>query len=74
MAHNTTLKFKRKKSPPLPELVDKLIKKSAGMLKAGELKASVSDLVRAVHLRRKLFPLKPAKRSPAWVDRWSQLS
>jgi hypothetical protein len=70
MKITTNLKLKRKKSPPLPELVDKLIKKSADGLKAGEIKGSVSDLVRVVHLRRKLFPVTPVQLPPAWVDSW----
>jgi hypothetical protein len=73
MAHNTTLKFKRRKSRPLPELVDKLIIKSVSGLKSGKIKASVSDLIRSVHLRRKLFPVTLVKRPTTWVEGWSQI-
>jgi hypothetical protein len=73
MAHKTNLKYKQKKPQSLPERVDKLIGKSVASLRTGKIKASVSDLVRAVRLRRKLFPMTLVKRPPAWVDRRSQL-
>ena len=72
MNTTNTLKLKRRKSPRVPEAIDKLIKRSVARLRKGKIKASVSDLVRAVHLRRKLFPVTPEKRPTTWVDYHSQ--
>jgi hypothetical protein len=69
MAHKTNLKYKRK-APPLPELVEQLINRSMEGLKTGETKPSVSDLIRMVHLQRKLFPRVPEPGSAIWVDSW----
>jgi hypothetical protein len=71
MAARNTLKYKRNKSPSLIELVDKLIKRSVDALENGEIKATVSDLIRIVHLRRKLFPVPPAPVPVTWIDGWS---
>ena len=68
MAYKRTLKLKQKKSPPLPELVDKLIRKSVDALKTGKIKVSVSDLIRMRHLRQKLFPEALVPKPPTWVD------
>jgi hypothetical protein len=70
MAHKTNLKRKRKSAPPLPGLVDQLIDRSMEGLKTGETRTSVSDLIRMVHLQRKLFPLVPEPGSAIWVDSW----
>jgi hypothetical protein len=68
MASKTSLKNKRKKVPPLPELVEQLIDRSVNGLMTGETKPSVSDLIRMVHLQRKLFSQVPEPGSAMWVD------
>jgi hypothetical protein len=70
MTNKTGLKHKRKKAPPLPELVEQLIHRSVDGLSTGETKPSVSDLIRMVHLQRKLFPVVPESGSVVWVDSW----
>ena len=70
MANKTTLKYKQKEPQPLPELVDDLVKRSVDALDTGKIKASVSDLVRVIHLRRKLFPATLVPKPPTWVDGW----
>jgi hypothetical protein len=70
MAHKSNLKSKRKKAPPLPGLIDQLIDRSVEGLKTGETRPSVPDLIRMVHLQRKLFPQVPEPGSVIWVDSW----
>jgi len=68
MAYKRTLEHKRKKSPPLPELIDTLIERSMAALRTGQIKATVSDLIRMVHLRQKLYPVTPVSGTATWVD------
>jgi hypothetical protein len=70
MAYKRTLKLQRRKSPPLPELVEKLIGKSVTELRTGGIKPTVLDLIRMVQLRRKLFPATPVQGNVEWIDRW----
>jgi hypothetical protein len=70
MPNKSNIKHKRKEAPPLPELVEQLINRSVEGLTTGETKPSVSDLIRMVHLQRKLFPAVPALGSVVWVDSW----
>jgi len=70
MAHKNNLKLKRKKTPPLPGLVDQLIDRSMDGLKTGETKPSIADLIRMVQLQRKLFPEVPDPSSIIWIDSW----
>jgi hypothetical protein len=70
MANKSSLKHKQKKAPPLPELVEQLIKRSVEGLSTGETKPSVSDLIRMLHLQQKLFPQVPEPGSAVWVDSW----
>jgi hypothetical protein len=70
MANKTNLQHKRKETPSLPELVEQLIDRSVDGLSSGETKASVSDLIRMVHLRQKLFPEVPEPGLAVWVDSW----
>jgi len=72
MAIKRTLKYKRNKRPPLIEMVDKLIRKSVDALESGRMKVSVSDLIRIVHLRRKLFPETLVPNPPVWIDGWGR--
>jgi len=67
MAYKKILEHKRKKSPPLPELVNQLIGKSVDALRTGQIKATVSDLIRMVHLRQKLYPVTPVSATATWV-------
>jgi hypothetical protein len=69
MPRKINLKHKRK-TPPLPELVEQLINRSVEGLKSGETRPSVSDLIRMVHLQRKLFPQVPESGLAIWVDSW----
>jgi hypothetical protein len=68
MAHKRTLKHKQRKSPPLLEVVDRLINRGLEALRTGKIKASISDLIRMYRLQQKLLPAKPAPRPPKWVD------
>jgi hypothetical protein len=70
MAAKRTLKYKRNKRPPLIEAVDKLIKKTIDALETGRIKATVSDLIRIVHLRQKLYPAAPVPGTVTWIDGW----
>jgi hypothetical protein len=70
MAYKRTLKRQRRKSPPLPELVDKLIGRSVTALRTAGIKLTVLDLIRMVHLRRKLFPVTPVPGNVEWIDSW----
>jgi len=69
MAAKRTLKYKRNKRPSLIEAVDKLIRKSLDALDRGPIKASVSDLVRIVHLKQKFYPAAPVPGTVTWTDR-----
>ena len=70
MAYKRRLTLQRRKSPPLPELVEKLIGKSVEALRMGGIKTTVLDLIRMVQLRRKLFPVIPVQGNVEWVDSW----
>jgi hypothetical protein len=70
MAHKTNLKDVQKKAPSLSGLVDQLIDRSVEGLTTGETRPSVADLIRMVHLQRKLFPQVPEPGSVMWVDSW----
>ena len=70
MAAKRTLKYKRNKRPPLIEAVNNLIRKTLDALERGAIKASVSDLVRIVHLKQKLYPAAPVPGTVTWIDGW----
>ena len=62
--------MKRNKRPSQIELVDKLIGKSLDAIKSGRMKVTVSDWIRLIHLRRKLYPETASPGSVTWVDRF----
>jgi hypothetical protein len=68
MGINRTLKYKRYKRQSPIELVDKLIGKSLDALNSGRMRVSVSDWIRFIHMRRKLFPEALVPKPPTWVD------
>ena len=69
MAPKRTLKHKRNKRPPLIEAVDRLLRKRLAAMETGRINASVSDLVRIVRLKQKLYPAAPVPGTVTWMDR-----
>ena len=69
MAAKNTLKYKRKRLPPLLDIVDELLEKCLHAIQSPNFKATVADLVKLIRLRLNLEPLQPSPVTTRWLDR-----
>ena len=69
MAAKNTLKYKRRRLPPLLEIVDDLIQVCLQNLQSPNFKATIGDLIKIIRLRLTVEPLQPSPVTTRWLDR-----
>ena len=72
MAAKNTLKYKRKRLPPLLDIVDELLEKCLHAIQSPNFKATIADLVKLIRLRMNLEPVQPSPVTVRWLDRLNQ--
>ena len=71
MAAKNTLKYKRRRLPPLLEIVDELLDNCLRAIKSPNFKATIADLIKLIRLRLDLAPLQPSPVTTRWLGRIS---